>query len=86
MFRKRKRKKQEILIAHPAPATPEGTAADQNLPFIDNETLENFLADPGSVDMLPVNPDGYRREIQRMIVSVFLRDASERARSVERTA
>jgi len=81
MFRRWKRK-QEILIAHPVPAVPE-EPADMGLPFIDNETLADFLADPGSVEMLPVDPNGYSREIQRMIVSAFLRDASERAKSVE---
>ena len=85
MFRRWKRK-QEILIAPPAPAAQEGPAVDHSLPFIDNETLDDFLADPGSVEMLPVNPNGYSREIQRMIVSAFLRDASEQAKSVEARA
>jgi hypothetical protein len=85
MFRRRK-SKQEILIAHPTPAVQQGPAADQSLPFIDNETLANFLADPGSVEMLPVNPNGYSQEIQRMIVSAFLRDASEQAKRVEAKA
>jgi hypothetical protein len=82
MFRKRKRK-QKISIARPAPSVQQRHAADHSLPFIDNDTLANFLADPGSVEKLPVNPNGYRREIQRMIVSAFLRDASERAKRVE---
>ena len=86
MFRRRKRK-QKILIAHPAaPAVQQGPAADQSLPYIDNEALANFLADPGIVVMLPVNPNGYNREIQRMIVSAFLRDASEQAKRVEAKA
>ena len=84
MFRRWKRK-QEILIAHPAADANEPSAFN-GLPFIDNETLADFLADPRSVEMLPVDPNGYSREIQRMIVSAFLRDASEQAKSVEARA
>ena len=81
----RRRKKQQPLIAHPAAGANEPSAFD-GLPFIDNEALDDFLADPQSVGMLPVDPSGYRREIQRMIVSAFLRDASEQAKSVEARA
>ncbi|MCC6947032.1 MAG: hypothetical protein IT539_04615 [Bradyrhizobiaceae bacterium] len=54
-----------------------------HLPFIDNETLDQFLADPWSVELLPVDPYDYRREIQRMIVSAFLHEASHRAKQIE---
>lgn len=54
-----------------------------NLPFIDNESLEDFLADPQSVARLPVDPRQFGPEIQRMIVSAFLHDASTRAKHIE---
>jgi len=54
-----------------------------NLPFIDNETLDQFLADPGNLERLPVDPTEYRPEFQRLIVSAFFHEASTRAKRVE---
>jgi hypothetical protein len=50
----------------PSPATCPA------LPLVDDETLDSFLREPANVERLPVPPDGYRREFQRMIVSAFL--------------
>lgn len=84
MFRRRtRRKKQNIFVAEPVDTAPDELSSFGNLPFIDNETLDQFLADPDSVELLPVDPSDYRREIQRMIVSAFLREASERAKRIE---
>lgn len=44
------------------------------LPLVDDETLDTFLREPAKVARLPVPPTEYRREFQRMIVSVFLHD------------
>ena len=44
------------------------------LPLVDDETLEEFLKEPGRVGLLPVEPHGFRREFQRLIVSAYLRD------------
>jgi hypothetical protein len=82
MFLKRK-KKQEIIVPEPAESVPAETAAFEALPFIDNETLDDFLADQDSVELLPVDPSDYRREIQRMIVSAFLHEASTQAKNIE---
>jgi hypothetical protein len=46
------------------------------LPFVDDETLENFLKAPDRVGLLPVEPHGFRREFQRLIVSAYLRDTA----------
>ena len=54
-----------------------------NLPFIDNETLDQFLASPGNIERLPVDPTDYRPEFQRMIVSAFFHEASTRAKEIE---
>jgi len=90
MFRWRKKQRQNILIdevvAHDAVAYDAVDPAEPDygsLPFIDNETLDQFLADPWSVELLPVDPYDYRREIQRMIVSAFLHEASQRAKEIE---
>jgi hypothetical protein len=82
MFRKRK-KKQEIIVPEPAETVLAEAPAFEALPFIDNETLDDFLADQDSVELLPVDPSDYRREIQRMIVSAFLHEASRQAKSIE---
>jgi hypothetical protein len=79
----RKRKKQDIIVPEPAETTPVEQIAFESLPFIDNETLDDFLADQDSVELLPVDPSDYRREIQRMIVSAFLHEASTQAKHVE---
>lgn len=42
------------------------------LPLVDDDTLDTFLREPAQVGRLPVEPAGYRREFQRMIVSAFL--------------
>jgi hypothetical protein len=55
----------------------------ENLPFIDNETLDQFLADPENLERLPVDPTEYRPEFQRLIVSAFFHEASTRAKRVE---
>jgi len=44
------------------------------LPLVDDETLEKFLQAPEQVGLLPVEPHGFRREFQRLIVSAYLRD------------
>jgi len=44
------------------------------LPLVDDETLEEFLKAPEQVGLLPVEPHGFRREFQRLIVSAYLRD------------
>ncbi len=54
-----------------------------SLPFIDNETLDQFLADPGNLERLPVDLTEYRPEFQRLIVSAFFHEASTRAKHVE---
>jgi len=54
-----------------------------NLPFIDNETLDQFLADPDNLERLPVDPTEYRPEFQRLIVSAFFHEASTRAKRIE---
>ena len=77
----RKRKKQDIIVPEPAETTPVEQIAFESLPFIDNETLDDFLADQDSVELLPVDPSDYRREIQRMIVSAFLHEASTQAKA-----
>lgn len=53
-----------------------------NLPYIDNETLHHFLAEPANVELLPVDPYEYRPEIQRLIVSAFFHEASTRAKEI----
>ena len=47
------------------------------LPLVDDETLEKFLKAPEQVGLLPVKPDGFRREFQRLIVSAYLRDTAQ---------
>jgi hypothetical protein len=57
-------------IAIEAPTCPA-------LPLVDDETLEKFLQAPEQVGLLPVEPSGFRREFQRLIVSAYLRDAAK---------
>jgi len=76
-------RKADILVAEPIPAPPGEPASFDNLPFIDNETLDRFLSDPGNIDLLPVDPSDYGPEIQRMIVSAFLHEASTQAKQIE---
>lgn len=47
------------------------------LPLVDDETLEKFLKAPEQVGLLPVEPHGFRREFQRLIVSAYLRDTAK---------
>jgi hypothetical protein len=47
------------------------------LPLVDDETLEKFLKAPEQVGLLPVEPSGFRREFQRLIVSAYLRDTAQ---------
>ncbi len=47
------------------------------LPLVDDETLEQFLKAPERVGLLPVEPHGFRREFQRLIVSAYLRDTAK---------
>jgi hypothetical protein len=49
------------------------------LPLVDDETLEQFLKAPEQVGLLPVEPHGYRREFQRLIVSAYLHDSAKSA-------
>ena len=51
------------------------------LPLIDDATLEAFLQAPEQVGLLPVKPDGFRREFQRLIVSAYLHEAANGALS-----
>jgi hypothetical protein len=81
----RKRTKHEVLVpeAVESEELKAGSPAFDSLPFIDNETLDQFLSDRDSVELLPVDPSDFRREIQRMIVSAFLHDASTHAKQIE---
>ena len=54
-----------------------------HLPFIDNETLDQFLASPDNIERLPVDPTEYRPEFQRLIVSAYIHEASRRAKRIE---
>jgi hypothetical protein len=72
-----------IDVAEPVEALEAEPATFDSLPYIDNETLEEFLADQDSVELLPVDPSEYRRELQRLIVSAFLHEASIQAKHVE---
>jgi hypothetical protein len=47
------------------------------LPMVDDQTLEAFLAEPRQVGLLPVKPEGFRREFQRLIVSAYLHEAAQ---------
>ncbi|HEY7459669.1 MAG TPA: hypothetical protein VH765_13050 [Xanthobacteraceae bacterium] len=82
MFLKRK-KKLDVIIPEPTETAQLEPVSFESLPFIDNETLDDFLADEDSVSLLPVDPYDYRREIQRMIVSAFLHEASTHAKQIE---
>jgi hypothetical protein len=53
-----------------------------HLPFIDNETLDQFLADPDNIERLPVDPSDYGPAIRRMVVSAFLHEASTSAKEI----
>ena len=71
------------FAANPAPA-PQGEPTPFDvLPFIDNETLGQFLADPDNIELLPVDPSDFGPEIQRMVVSAFLHEASTSAKEIE---
>lgn len=91
MFRRWKKQdvSPDILVAEPVDSdaivdpAPAERATFDHLPYIDNEALEQFLADPDSVELLPVDPSDYRLELQRLIVSAFLHDASIRAKEIE---
>lgn len=62
--------------------SPSEPSSFESLPYIDNETLDHFLAEPANVELLPVDPYEYRPEIQRLIVSAFIHEASQRAKEV----
>jgi hypothetical protein len=70
----------EASEATQATATDEVSVADAaieaptcpTLPLIDDEALEAFLQAPERVGLLPVEPSGFRREFQRLIVSAYL--------------
>jgi hypothetical protein len=76
------RKKTEILAAERPLAIEHEPAPFDSLPYIDNETLDRFLAEPANVELLPVDPYEYRPELQRLIVSAFFHEASTRAKEV----
>jgi hypothetical protein len=77
-------KKRQKISAGPHLRAARGEPDDfENLPFIDNETLDQFLADPENLERLPVDPTEYRPEFQRLIVSAFFHEASTRAKRVE---
>ncbi|HVT56121.1 MAG TPA: hypothetical protein VHD34_08750 [Xanthobacteraceae bacterium] len=54
------------------PAETASPATCPTLPLVDDETLDTFLQEASNIERLPVRPEGYRREFQRMIVSAFL--------------
>jgi hypothetical protein len=76
-------KKAAIFARQAAPAAKAEPSPFDNLPFIDNETLDQFLADPVNIELLPVDPSDYSPEIQRMVVSAFLHEASTSAKPIE---
>lgn len=73
----------KILAAGPGRAGQAEPSSFDSLPYIDNDTLDHFLAEPGNLELLPVDPTEYRPEIQRMIVSAFFHEASTRAKEVQ---
>jgi hypothetical protein len=82
MFRIWKKRRKISAGPHVRP-TRGGQNYFENLPFIDNETLDQFLAVPENLERLPVDPTDYRHEFQRLIVSAFFHEASTRAKRVE---
>jgi hypothetical protein len=76
-------RKAKNLLADKTQEEPEASGPFDSLPYIDNDTLDEFLADPENLDRLPVDPSDYRPEIQRMIVSAFLHEASRQAKVIE---
>lgn len=76
-------KRANIPAAEPVRAPQDEPTSFDNLPFIDNESLDRFLSDPDNIDRLPVDPSDYPPAIQRMIVSAFLHEASESAKEIE---
>lgn len=76
-------RKAKNLLADKTREDPEEPGPFDSLPYIDNDTLDEFLADPENLDRLPVDPSDYRPEIQRMIVSAFLHEASRQAKVIE---
>jgi hypothetical protein len=87
MFRILKKTAEVLGAKHirkkPRPLADSPVGPFEQLPFIDNETLDHFLSEPANVELLPVDPHEYRPEIQRMIVSAFFHEASMRAKRVE---
>lgn len=75
--------KKAIFATGPAPVTQGESTPFDILPFIDNETLDQFLADPVNIERLPVDPSDYSPEIRRMVVSTFLHEASTSAKQIE---
>jgi hypothetical protein len=77
-------KKKITIYARRRPSRRHEPIPFESLPFIDNETLDRFLAEPGNVEQLPVDPGEFTSpEIRRMIVSAHLHDASRNAKVVE---
>jgi hypothetical protein len=62
----------ESEIVKSAQPEAESPATCPALPMVDDETLDSFLQQPSNVARLPVRPEDYRREFQRMIVSAYL--------------
>jgi hypothetical protein len=71
------------FLAGPVSQTKPVSSPFDSLPYIDNDTLDEFLSDQDIVEMLPVDPSDFRREIQRLIVSAYLHEASQQAKQVE---
>jgi hypothetical protein len=76
-------RKAKVALEKPDPADAKEPGPFDSLPYIDNDTLDEFLADPENLDRLPVDPSDYRPEIQRMIVSAFLHEASRHAKVIQ---
>jgi hypothetical protein len=63
-------------IANDIPLELVGPPTAPTLPMVDDDTLDQFLRQPEKVQRLPVKPQEYRREFQRLIVSAFLHTGS----------
>jgi len=65
--------------ANDIPLELVGPPTAPTLPMVDDDTLDQFLRQPENIQRLPVKPQEYRREFQRLIVSAFLHSGSDAA-------